>query len=293
MTYLSPVAPGSDAAVNAVIASLTYAARHTHVVGAGSAQAHLEPVNAPEMIARVVTSVAANLGGLDRLLAGRPGSWEADLVRQLVAGTVPEEQLPEFRTEPVYLVLDVDEAFSDLGLAALYDQEYDTAATALATFEELTAQRPDDPTSWRPSDVATAARLVDCIEEVLERDVARYRADYAATAARLLRERGGTVHVVVVTPQQAASSMVLAADGTQQDAIAESLADAAREFTPLPMTGRVPDWSNGSPADAVLAEGLTYTARAILAMRASDRAAAVYPPAAGMGPAQGGAGVTS
>jgi hypothetical protein len=39
-------------------------------------------------LAYVLASVAADLGSTEALTAGRPGSWEADLVRQLVKGTV-------------------------------------------------------------------------------------------------------------------------------------------------------------------------------------------------------------
>jgi fructose-1-phosphate kinase PfkB-like protein len=39
-------------------------------------------------LAVVLASVAADLGSSDALTAGRPGSWEADLVQQLVKGTV-------------------------------------------------------------------------------------------------------------------------------------------------------------------------------------------------------------
>ena len=39
-------------------------------------------------LAGVLSSAAAEMGSSDSLTAGRPGSWEADLVRQLVKGTV-------------------------------------------------------------------------------------------------------------------------------------------------------------------------------------------------------------
>lgn len=39
-------------------------------------------------LARVLAGAAAELGSSDALIAGRPGSWEADLVSQLVHGTV-------------------------------------------------------------------------------------------------------------------------------------------------------------------------------------------------------------
>jgi hypothetical protein len=39
-------------------------------------------------LASILASVAAELGSTFALTAGRPGSWEADLVQQLVKGTV-------------------------------------------------------------------------------------------------------------------------------------------------------------------------------------------------------------
>lgn len=39
-------------------------------------------------LAAVLACVSADLGSTDALIAGRPGSWEADLIRQLVKGTV-------------------------------------------------------------------------------------------------------------------------------------------------------------------------------------------------------------
>ncbi|MGO9078139.1 MAG: hypothetical protein ACLQDY_03745 [Streptosporangiaceae bacterium] len=47
-------------------------------------------------LAGVLADVAGQLGGSGELTAGRPGSWEADLVDQLVKGTVGchDEYLP-------------------------------------------------------------------------------------------------------------------------------------------------------------------------------------------------------
>lgn len=39
-------------------------------------------------VAHVLATAAAELGSTAALTAGRPGSWEADLIRQLVCGTV-------------------------------------------------------------------------------------------------------------------------------------------------------------------------------------------------------------
>jgi hypothetical protein len=64
------------------------------------------------LLSRVVTTVAANLGGLDTLLAARPGSWEADLVSRLVSSTAGKDdrELLRFRTESVRLLSSHDAA---------------------------------------------------------------------------------------------------------------------------------------------------------------------------------------
>ena len=55
---------------------------HTALIAAARA----EPDFA-DWLAATLSAVAAELGSSDALTAGRPGSWEADLVRQLVKGT--------------------------------------------------------------------------------------------------------------------------------------------------------------------------------------------------------------
>jgi hypothetical protein len=57
------------------IAALTDAARGTRTIGAGTANEHSEPVDFGEIACHVLTAVAANVGGVERLLSGRPGSW--------------------------------------------------------------------------------------------------------------------------------------------------------------------------------------------------------------------------
>lgn len=52
-------------------------------------------------LASVLASVAAELGSTGALTAGRPGSWEADLVQQLVKGTVgyDDDYLADFKAQ--------------------------------------------------------------------------------------------------------------------------------------------------------------------------------------------------
>lgn len=61
----------------------------------------------PGWLAAVLAQVAARKGSSDALTAGRPGSWEASLIGQLVKGTVgqddeylPEPDSPDDHTRP-------------------------------------------------------------------------------------------------------------------------------------------------------------------------------------------------
>lgn len=64
-----------------------------------------------EFVARALAGAAANIGGIEAVLAGRPGSCEADYVRKLLTGTVGPagEYLLEHRAEPVVVDLYVDD----------------------------------------------------------------------------------------------------------------------------------------------------------------------------------------
>lgn len=45
-----------------------------------------------EAVAVALVRAASAVGGVDALLAGRPGSWEAAAIRELLAGTVADEE---------------------------------------------------------------------------------------------------------------------------------------------------------------------------------------------------------
>jgi hypothetical protein len=53
-------------------------------------------------LAHVLATAAAELGTTTALTSGGPGSWEADLVQQLVRGTVgwDDDYLADYRKEP-------------------------------------------------------------------------------------------------------------------------------------------------------------------------------------------------
>jgi hypothetical protein len=81
-----------------------------------------EPVDFAEFLTRAVAAAAANLGGVEALLAGRPGSWEAEHVRTMLHSTVgfDDAQLLGHRTEPVVLTVNAEAILWDLGNGALY-----------------------------------------------------------------------------------------------------------------------------------------------------------------------------
>lgn len=300
---------GSDPFADAV-AALTAAARKTRTVGAGTANEHKEPADFAELACQVITSVAANVGGVETLLSGRPGSWEADYIRRIVQSTAGEDEaeLLRYRTEPVRLALDVEGTFDDFGLYELYteaadelERREDAAHTALmdavATAEEKARlEQIQDQSSGRlfleedPAeqeresvlvheaqgiieDVIRRARTSDdglvaaldraaaqqqALEQLWEQDQTAYAAACRDTVQRTLSERGATVSLELLIDAPGAA---WAADSPQWDLLAEDLHQIAREKTPLPMTGQAPDWTEGSPADALRRSGLSYVAR--------------------------------
>lgn len=78
-------------------------------------QAAPEQTDWAEFVTLALVGAAANLGGIDAILNGRSGSWEADGVRQLLFSTVgaDEAQLWEHRTDPIEITLYVDELVSE------------------------------------------------------------------------------------------------------------------------------------------------------------------------------------
>lgn len=69
------------------------------------------PIDFADFMAQATATAAANVGGAERLLAGRSGSWEADLVAALVSGTMQNEpdEWRRRRTDTVEVSLNVAE----------------------------------------------------------------------------------------------------------------------------------------------------------------------------------------
>ncbi len=75
-------------------------------------------------------------------MAGRPGSWEADAVRSMLLSAVGEDpaELLRHRTEPLTVVVNVDDILTDLGYSDLYydatnrGRHLPTVAATIANF---------------------------------------------------------------------------------------------------------------------------------------------------------------
>ncbi len=93
------------------VATLTAAVRLNHPQSGA--------VDFSDFLASALGAVAGNVGSTERITAGRPGSWESNLLAQLVTGTVgyDDDTLAAYRTEPVVVRLNVaqlvQEAYED------------------------------------------------------------------------------------------------------------------------------------------------------------------------------------
>jgi hypothetical protein len=143
----SGTAPATDRQaelVETAVATLTELARVTCPSSDGGGVGRR--VDFADLIAGILSSVTANVDGVEALLAGRPGSWEADLVHQLVAGTVgwDGEYLPLHRTEPIRVDIDTAALLydrTDGAWAQAWEEAYERAdAHADAVYDAAVAQ---------------------------------------------------------------------------------------------------------------------------------------------------------
>ena len=296
--------PESDP-IDLAISALTAAAKQTRVRGEGTPSEQVEPVDFGEIACFVITTVAANRGGVEELLAGRPGSWEADYVRRIVLSTAGEDvsDLLRYRTEPVRLSLDVEGVFSDFGLDALYEEADEELARAseaaddalfeaLATDEErvrlaeIQAEVTEHGNAHEhierdtalmfeaieigkalvdraiatghplAATIVAARRDTEALEALWEQDQAAYATSYREAVQRELTEHG------TAAPLDISTTDYVEPEGSWDwvDFI-DRLKANAQQTAPLPATGAAPDFSDGTPADALRRAGQTYLDR--------------------------------
>jgi hypothetical protein len=259
-----PPRPREDVLADA-IRVLTEAARLTRPLPGSAAAAPAtgqpvsvtsgrEPADWGEFVSRALAGAAANIGGIEAILAGRPGSWEADGVRNLLTSTVghDEEHLLEHRTEALVIDVDIDELLTDLGAWLPYDEasrelsgRYDAIGIATVTgvsgdpLAEEGLRRLQPATEEQERQADRIADLEERLEQQRLEDWAWYgRTLRAAIEGEAGRLPGLTVPVIVRVHEET-SRRGHEQTGTPRGLI-DQLLTVAIQVTELPGDGRPP-----------------------------------------------------
>lgn len=217
------------------------------------------PGDGGEFITHLLATVAANLGSSSAVTMSRPGSWEADGVKNLLASTVgwDDEFLMTFRTDPVELVVDV-----------LYEvDDFEMWETFEASIQHIGQAMFGDRWSIGRGNLTIAElERIDAVDELLsdleERDREDYKARFTDTVhAEFERRRAADpgkfpehLTVAVRFADHSTSSSELT-DGWS-GGLASELYVHARTNTPLPGSDTVPDFTTaGGNAASLLAAG--------------------------------------
>lgn len=148
---------------------LTQAARLRRLRSMDTSDTGAEPVDFAEFAALALAATAANVGGIEELLAGRPGSWEADHLRNLLTSTVgyDEQHLWEHRTEPVVIAVPVDQILNEIGVRDVFD---DSAREVW----RLQAEVGDELTEESEAETNRLAKMEDDLEALMEAEWVAY-----------------------------------------------------------------------------------------------------------------------
>lgn len=212
-----------------------------------------------EFITHLLATVAANLGSTDALTAGRPGSWEAAGVSDLLRSTVghDDEYLLSFRTEPIEIVVNSIYELDDLGMFETYEASIDHIGQVL--FGDRWSPSRDRLT---PDQLEQIEDIEEQLVELEKHDRAEYQQRFTATVRarfeQLRTEDPGRYPAHLTVTVRFADDNAInddLADGWGGD-LASHLYQHARETTPLPGSDTAPDWAAGQRhADTLLATG--------------------------------------
>ncbi|MBV0920234.1 helix-turn-helix transcriptional regulator [Mycobacteroides chelonae] len=148
------------------IAVLTEATRLTNQLSRRTDTGHWEadpdpraavPIDWAAFVTLALAGAAANAGSIEEALAGRPGSWEAERIRQTLQSTVfDDKDLLRHRTEPVVIELWVESILSSLGDTS--DDDYNDATMEVDARTNDVPQPTDlPPGPFSPNDPRIAA----------------------------------------------------------------------------------------------------------------------------------------
>jgi hypothetical protein len=229
---------------------LTEAARRTITWTDRDGYRHERRADFAEFVTLAVAGAAANLGGIEEALAGRPGSWEADSVRAMLHATVgyDEAHLVEHRTEPLVIPVAVDDLLTDLDVWALYERagdELDRRENAIwNSAEDAHPVWVDgvetDPIQSLPAEQQAVLDELDRLRAALE---AQRRRDWAAYGEAFTANVLGAVAELLPglpVPVQVEVRLDWQPDELQEVppwGPAVAVWERARELTPLPGSG--------------------------------------------------------
>lgn len=218
-------------------------------------------VDFSDFLASVLGAVAANVGSVERITAGRSGSWESAALGQLVGGTVGYDadavELAPRRTVPVLVPLNVAQLVSDAyedapaeRCEAMLPDVEDAAQVLYEAGEERRAAHPapaeDAPEAeWETYSAAEDAQIEQeqAAEDALR---ARYAATFLAYAEAFTAavvEEARTIGLSVPVEVQAQTDPEAGwwdptdttnPDDYGSDALAWRLWSAARDRVPVP-----------------------------------------------------------
>ena len=139
---------------NRTVSTLTEAVRLSHPLHG--------PMDFADFLVSALTAVAGNVGSVQRITAGRPLSWESELVNALVQGAVGNrvtaEELCVYRTEPVVVRLNVPELLSYARFEATDEEEL--VAMPLDLDEAIDALLDPWSSGYEPTDEQLGMRAV-------------------------------------------------------------------------------------------------------------------------------------
>lgn len=243
------------------------------------------PIDWAAFVTTALTGAAANIGGTDAILAGRPGSWEAGVIRDALNAAVGHDEwdLWRHRTEPVNVVVHPERILSDM-YSSVWENGFYAAETELQRREN--AISPSHVYSYPGNELTEKMRAyyTDLGVEIIDGPPPPL-ASVEELEAAIAAERENPTEL---TPEEQATEDALAAievlrdrlEALQHDELAEygqQLAQAIRERLaalklPVPVTVSVdldtplheaPEspldaWATGA-LDRVIAAAITET----------------------------------
>jgi hypothetical protein len=210
---------------------LTEAARRVITRIDRDGRARHEQADFAELVTHALAGAAANIGGIEPILAGRSGSWEADHLRDLLCATAgyDEHFLLERRTEPVVVRVYVSAILDDLGIWTLYEQAYDE----LERREDVicaASPYPKPISQDQDAELAAIDELRAGLHAQRLRESAAYGAAFRANVLRAAGELFPTLPVAV--------EVIVELDRQHDHGVWDGpvwrLWEAARSSTPLP-----------------------------------------------------------